>query len=260
MRTKNTSNRLLLVLICLPLLFVQSCSNRLIGSKNAKDAIGAEYQVDELDFTYLSARTKFKYKSETEKQRLTAQIRMKKDSLIWFRLTPGVGIEAARGIISQDSLIIVDKLNKQVLSYSFETLSQELNFEFSFGLFQSLLIGDMPMETSSDDIFEKKANHFFITQDVGDLTVVNQISNKTRKLENLVANSSLNENTLEIKYTEFKEVEEKPFAYKALMVLNYLVDGNKKGKATIDIEHNRVKIETEKLKFPLKIPASYERK
>lgn len=247
-------------MVCLPILFVQSCSNRFIGSKNAKDAIAAEYQVDELDFTYLSSRTKFKYKSETEKRRLTAQIRMKKDSLIWFRLTPGVGIEAARGIITRDSLIIVDKLNKQVLSYSFESLSQELNFEFSFDLFQSLLIGDMPMETSSDDIFEKKANHFFITQDVGDLTVVNQIGNKTRKLENLVANSSLNENTLEIKYTEFKEVQEKPFAYKALMVLNYLVDGNKKGKTTIDIEHNRVKIETEKLKFPLKIPASYERK
>ncbi len=260
MRTKNTSNRLILVLACLPLLFMQSCGNKFIGKKNAKDAIATEYQVDELEFEYLSSRTKFKYKSEKEKRRANAQIRMKKDSLIWFRLTPGVGIEGARGIITQDSLIIVDKIHKQVLSYSFEKLSQELNFEFSFDLFQSLLIGDMPIKTSSDDIFEKKANHFFITQDVGDLTVVNQIGNKTRKLENLVANSSLNENTLEIKYTEFKEVEEKPFAYKALMVLNYLVDGNKKGKATIDIEHNRVKIEAEKLKFPLKIPSSYERK
>lgn len=260
MRTKNTSNKLILVLACLPLLFLQSCGNRFIGKKNAKDAIAAEYQVNELDFEYLSSRTKFKYKSETEKHRANAQIRMKKDSLIWFRLTPGVGIEAARGIISQDSLIIVDKLNKQVLSFSFESLSKEMNFEFNFDLFQSLLIGDMPIAPSQNDIFEKKANHFFITQDVGDLTVVNQIGNKTRKLENLVANSSLNENTLEIKYTEFKEVQEKPFAYKALMVLNYLIEGNKKGKATIDIEHNRVKIETEKLKFPLKIPASYERK
>lgn len=239
---------------------MQSCGNKFIGKKNAKDAIGAEYKVDELEFEYLSSRTKFKYKTENEKRRANAQIRMKKDSLIWFRLTPGVGIEGARGIITQDSLIIVDKIHKQVLSYSFDKLSQELNFEFSFDLFQSLLIGDMPIAISSDDIFEKKANHFFITQDVGDLTVVNQIGNKTRKLENLVANSALNKNTLEIKYTEFKEVEEKPFAYKALMVLNYLLDGNKKGKATIDIEHNRVKIETEKLKFPLKIPANYERK
>lgn len=260
MRTKNTSNKLALSLACLTLVFLQSCTKNLIGSRNAKDAIRSEYKVSELDFTYLSSRTKFKYKSETDKVRANAQIRMRKDSLIWFRLTPGVGIEAARGKITQDSLIIIDKINKQVLSYSFESLSQELNFEFNFDLFQSVLIGDMPIEISMNDFTEKKANHFFITQEVGDLTVVNQIGNKSRKLENLQATSSQNENTLEIKYTEFKELEDKPFAYQALMILSYLEKDNKKGKATIDIEHNRVKIETEKLKFPFIIPSSYERR
>lgn len=260
MRTKNTSNRLILILILVPLLFVQSCTRKWIGSKNAKDAIASEYQIEELDFTYLSSRIKFKYKSETNKTRASAQIRMKKDSLIWFRITPGVGIEAARGKITLDSLIIIEKFPKQVHRFSFESLSQKFDFEFSFDLFQSLIIGDLPIEMSTDDIVEKKANHFFVTQEVGDLTVVNQIGNKTRKLENLIASSSANQNTLEIKYSEFKELQEKPFAYKALMVLNYLLEGNKKGKATIDIEHNRVKTQTEKLNFPFKIPPSHERK
>lgn len=260
MQTKNTSNRLLLIVVILPLLLVQSCSNRWIGSKNAKDAVASEYQTDELDFTYLSSRAKFKYKSETEKRRATAQIRIRKDSLIWFRLTPGVGIEAARGKITQDSLIIIDKLNKQVLSFSFEALSQELDFELSFDLFQSVLIGNMPIKQSADDIIEKKANHFFVTQEVGDLTITNQIGNKTRRLESLLARTSVNENTLDIKYTEFKSLNDRPFAYQALMTLNYLLKDNKKGKSTVDIEHNRVKIETEKLKFPFNIPRSYERK
>jgi len=246
--------------VLLPLLLVQSCTKRWIGSKNAKDAIASEYQTEELDFTYLSSRTKFKYKSETDKVRATAQIRMKKDSLIWFRLTPGVGIEAARGKITQDSLIIIDKLNKQVIRYSFETLSKEFNFEFNFDLFQSVLVGSMPIKMTPDDIVEKKANHFFITQEVGDLTVVNQIGNRTRKLENLLANSNLHDNTLDIKYSDFKSVQEKPFAYKALMTLHYLLEDNKKGKATVDIEHNRVRIETKKLNFSFNIPSSYERK
>lgn len=186
-------------------------------------------------------------------------MRIKKDSLIWFSLSPGVGIEVARGKITQDSMIIIDKTEKRVLRYSFESLSQEFNFEFNFELFQSVLIGDLPIKMTVEDDITPKANNFIVTQRVGDLYVDNVIDEKTRKLQSLKASSSRSQNTLSLKYSEFKDLDETAFAYKTLMVLDYLEEG-KKEQATIDIEHKRVRIEQKKLTFPFIIPKSYERK
>lgn len=235
---------------------LQSCGKKIFSFRsNLKE----EYRVEELQFEYLSSRTKFKFKSAKDKTRANAHIRIRKDSLIWFSLTPGVGIEAARGMITQDSMVIIDKINKQVLRYSFEKLSQEFNFEFSFDLFQSVLIGDMPIAVSTADDVVDRGGKFVITQRVGTLYVDNIIDDKTRKLENLVASTSANDNTLTLKYSEFKELDAKPFAFQAQMILDYLVEG-KRDQATIDIEHKRVQIEEKELKFPFIIPDSYERK
>lgn len=233
---------------------LHSCGKKLF---NFRSDITEAYKVEEVDFEYISSRTKFKYKGPNTKRRANAHIRIRKDSLIWFSLTPGVGIEGARGKITQDSLVIIDKINKQVLRYSFETLSQELNFEFSYELFQSVLIGDMPVAISNEDDVEERANKFIVTQRVGSLYIDNMIDEKTRKLENLKASTSDNDNTLSLKYSEFKELEEKPFAYQAQMILDYFKDG-KKDQTTIDIEHKRVRIEQKKLTFPFIIPKSYE--
>ena len=247
-------NRIVLLLICL--IILQGCGRRLF---NFKSNLKEEYRVEELDYDYLSSRTKFKFKLGKSKKRANAFIRMKKDSLIWFRLSPGAGIELARGIITQDSMIIVNKIDKEVLRYSMESLSQELDFEFSFDLFQSVLVGNMPIPASNDDAFAEKANKFVISQTVGKLNIENTIDEKTRKLEDLEATTTDNDNTLTLKYSEFKELNDMPFAYKAVMILDYFVEG-KKEQATIDIEHKRVKIEEKPLKFPLSIPNNYERK
>ena len=238
------------------LVTLHGCNKRLFDFRSS---ISEAYEVEELPFEYLSCRTKFKFKSPKNKVRASASIRIRKDSLIWFSLTPGIGIEAARGKITQDSMVIIDKINKEVLRYSFETLNREFNFEFSFDLFQSVLIGEMPIPTSNGDDIQEKANKFIITQRVGTLYVDNIIDEKMRKLESLKASTSENDNTLTLKYADFRELNEKPFAFKSHMILNYFT-GGKRDQAHINIEHKRVRIEEKQLKFPFIIPKSYERK
>ncbi len=185
-------------------------------------------------------------------------MRIKKDSIIWFSLTPGVGYEAARGIITQDSLILMDRMNKDAYYFSFDSLSKQFDFDFSFDLFQSVLIGDLPFAQVRDDDVERTNNDIFITHEEGDLTIINKIDMKTGRLKNLSASTTKNDNTLEIKYNEFRPLNEKAFANKALMILTYFKDG-KKEQATVDLEHNRVKIEEEPLRFPFSVPSRYTR-
>ena len=257
MQKKGTINKAWLALLVIATaLTLESCKSTFLGTNTR---IKEAYQVAEIPFEYFSTRTKFKFKDGEAKTKATAEIRLKKDSLIWFRLTPGLGIEGARGIITQDSLIMIDRVNKDYYAYSFQGLSQKFNFELNFDLFQSILIGDMPIAQSAEDDIVAQANQFTIVQRVGDLTLMNQIGSKTKKLEKLSAVTTQNKNTLELKYADFNMLDQFVFGFKANMILQYFKD-NKKGEITIDIEHNRAKIEEKPLTFPFSIPDSYERK
>ena len=237
------------------MLSLSSCSKKFLGFGYDPKA---ELALEEIDFEYLSTTTKFKYKDGENKQKAKANIRIRKDSLIWFTLTNGVGIEGFRGKITRDSLVMIDRINKKVNSFSFADLSERFNFEFNFDLFQAVLVGDMPVDVSNTDVLSKQSNNFLVTQKAGKLRIQNRISSKTRRLENLKASTLENKNTLELKYNDFQLLEEKPFAYNAMMILTYFKDG-KKEEATIDIEHNRARIESKPLSFPFNIPSRYER-
>ena len=255
MRTNKTIKYLTFLLLFGALLGLSSCSKKFLGFGYDPKA---ELALEEIDFEYLSTTTKFKYKDGENKQKAKANIRIKKDSLIWFTLTNGVGIEGFRGKITKDSLVMIDRINKKVNSFSFVDLSERFNFEFNFDLFQAVLVGDMPVDVSNADVLSKQSNNFLVTQKAGKLRIQNRISSKTRRLENLKASTLENKNTLELKYNDFQLLEEKPFAYKAMMILTYFKDG-KKEEATIDIEHNRARIEIKPLSFPFNIPSRYER-
>ncbi len=255
MRTSSTTKYLTFLLILSTLLALSSCSKKFLGFGYDPKA---ELALEEIDFEYLSTTTKFKYKDGDTKQKARANIRIKKDSLIWFTLSNGVGIEGFRGKMTRDSLIVIDRVNKKVTSFSFQTLSERFNFEFNFDLFQAVLVGDMPVDVSKADVLEKQSKNYLVTQKAGNLRIQNKISSKSRRLENLVASTLENKNTLELKYGDFKLLEEKAFAYKALMTLTYYKEG-KKEEAIIDFEHSRARIESKPLKFPFNIPSRYER-
>lgn len=254
MRTNNLIKSLLFLLALGAFLNIQGCGSKFLGFRY--DPL-AELALEETEFEYFTSKTKFKYKDGKNKNKATANIRIKKDSLIWFTLTNGV-IEGMRGKITQDSVILIDRINKKIIRYNYDDLRKEFNFEFNYDLFQAVLIGDMPFEVSKNDALVKQNNNYLVSQESGDLRIENKISSKTRRLENLKASTLKNKNTLELKYNDFKLLDEKPFAFKALMILTYFPDG-KKEEATIDIEHNRAKIETKTLRFPFNIPSRYER-
>lgn len=234
-------------------LLISSCNKKFLGFKFKPRST---LTIEEVNFEYLSTRSKIKFKSPNDKSKATASIRIKKDSLIWFTLSNGVGIEGARGKITQDSIVLMDRINKKIYRYSMAGLSQELKFDLSYELFQSVIIGDMPIAPSKTDDIVEKNNNFFVTQIIGDMRISSLVTAKNRRLENLLAGTTKNSNTLELKYSGFQPLENKPFAYKALMTITAFEDG-KKQETIIDIEHKRVEIE-EELPFPFVIPSRYE--
>ena len=71
---------------------------------------------------------------------LSGQIRMRKDSIVWFSVTATMGVEALRAKISNDSIWVLNRLEKTYLAEPLDTVSAQLGIPLSLPLVQTLLL------------------------------------------------------------------------------------------------------------------------
>jgi len=71
---------------------------------------------------------------------LSGQIRMRKDSIVWFSVTATMGVEALRAKVSNDSIWILNRLEKTYLAEPLDTVSVQLGIPLSLPLIQTLLL------------------------------------------------------------------------------------------------------------------------
>ena len=71
-------------------------------------------------YSYLEAKAKLVLEEDSGKiTRGTLQLRAKKDSLIWFSLSPGLGVEAIRGLLSQEKIQILNRMGTEDINLSY---------------------------------------------------------------------------------------------------------------------------------------------
>lgn len=84
---------------------------------------------------------------------LSGQIRMRKDSIAWLSVTATMGMEVFRAKISNDSVWIVNRLEKTYLAEPLDTISAQLGIPISLPLVQTLLLdnnqGHAPVENQT---------------------------------------------------------------------------------------------------------------
>ena len=71
---------------------------------------------------------------------MSGQIRMRKDSLVWLSVTATMGMEVLRAKVSNDSVWIVNRLEKTYLTEPLDTVSAQLGMSLSLPLVQTLLL------------------------------------------------------------------------------------------------------------------------
>ncbi|MEQ6121154.1 DUF4292 domain-containing protein [Reichenbachiella sp. MALMAid0571] len=216
-------------------------------------------KIKNLEFDDLTLRTKIKYKSGLEDLKATAHIRIKKDSLIWFSLTPGLGIEAARGLITQDSIVLIDKIHKEYTILQFKDLTEKFNFNLDFHLMESILLGNMIWPVESTDQVLKEDTYYSVSKEKGDLAISHFIGIHTMKLEKLEAVSDSTQNSMHIDYSEFDLISDKIVPAKSVITIQYTSrkDGRRK-ISNINFDHAKIDIDSKKQKFTFEIPDKYK--
>lgn len=130
------------------LLFQISCSTTRKTIKEPLKERGASYLVREmkkaeLNFDTFSAKAKASVTiGKGNATNFTAQIRIKKDSLIWLSVSATIGIEVARVMITPDSVFFFNRLQKNYFTGQTSMLSELFQTNLDYDMLQSLLIGN----------------------------------------------------------------------------------------------------------------------
>jgi hypothetical protein len=103
----------------------------------------AKIKDKQITFTTFSSKVKVDYHDDKNRSfDFNAFVRMKKDSAIWISIIAALNIEAFRVMITPDSLVIMDKLNKTVQKKTLSYLQEITKVPFDYHTLEDLIIGN----------------------------------------------------------------------------------------------------------------------
>lgn len=220
----------------------------------------ARTNVAEIDFKYLTAKSKLSFKSKTQDiSNANLNLRVRKDSAIWISISK-VGIEAMRALITRDSVAIMDKLEHRYAIYDFPTLSRQFDFDMNFDLLQALIVGNLPLPKRPAQKIRKERDYLLLRQSAGKVLVENYIGENDRKLKRLMVTEQPTKNALRLDYEDFNALNNFLFPYSSLVTLDYKSQADGQFYQTlIQIKHSKVELLDKDPGFPFTIPPKYKR-
>jgi len=150
------SRRLYKPLIKLPLyllvlnFILTSCKHqqKIAGNKTKCDVdfksakwLTEKLKSNEFRFNTFDAKLNVEATIDSSSNSFTASLRIKKDSIIWLSISK-LGIEAARILITKDSVRFIDRINTQYFKGDFAYITRLMNFQVDYEILQALLVGN----------------------------------------------------------------------------------------------------------------------
>ncbi len=93
-------------------------------------------------FNTFSSRFSASYKTETTTHNFKGQLRLIRDSAIWVSISPGLGVEILRIMLTPDSVFFMNRVLNQYYKGDYTIVNKSIDIEFSFKAFQSVLINE----------------------------------------------------------------------------------------------------------------------
>ncbi|MBK7967166.1 MAG: DUF4292 domain-containing protein [Bacteroidetes bacterium] len=94
---------------------------------------------------WISGKASVKTNQDGNETSFNITLRAKKDSVIWISISPLLGIEVARVMITPDSVMMLDRLHNQYQVNTFEAINKLLQLKVNFEIVQSLLYGNFSL-------------------------------------------------------------------------------------------------------------------
>jgi anthranilate/para-aminobenzoate synthase component I len=271
----KSRGRIGLLLMALVLITLSSCkSNKQVLRRSIKD-YGFDFLYDQmkqnqLTFNTLNAKFSLEFEQNRKVTNLRGQLRIKNDSLMWMSFSPALGIEAARVLLSDDSVMFINRLNKSYFTGEYALIDSLLHTTIDYHLLQSMLVGndltqyDINKFKSSVDgelyrmtIRERrKIKRYIKSGEIDTRVLVQQIwldpdNFRIRRID-IKEQGEENNNSLQVFYDDYIDIDGQLFPSKLH------IDINSQKTIHISVDFSRIEL-NEELSFPFSIPSKYDK-
>ena len=246
-----------LVLIVFFSLGFSSCSKKIISV--ATPSPPKTVDVEEIDFAYLHGRARMVYSENNKERDFRANIRLRKDSVIWMTLNLGV-VQVAKALINKDSITIVSTVEKQYYMFDYAELTKRLHFKIDYHMIEAAILGNLIHEKNVNDEISKDGTFDLLIQTIGDVKIKNVINTTTKKIEKVDLSESSPGNSLHIEYSNFQPLAERTFPYQSYILVTFKTTSGGIINNTIHLEFSKAEVGDKELKFPFNIPRKYDRR
>jgi hypothetical protein len=249
------NNLLRLLLLSMPFLLL-SCSKKVVMPVTGipKESLS----IQEIDFDYFHGKARMVLKDGTKERDVKANIRVRKDSVIWMNFTV-IGVQGGRALINKDSITIISNVDKEYFVFDYEELSRRFNFPINYQVIQAAALGNLLIDRQESDEVEHRSGSYLLKQSQGSVNVMNYVSAITMKIQKVELKESNTHNSLTINYANFQPIGNKVFPYDGTISLFYKTVAGLLN-TTIIFEYNKAEVGDKELKFPFNIPKKYVRR
>jgi len=263
----------LIFLVAITMVATSCSSTKRVSAKKNLKKYGFEYlrikmKENTLSFNDLSAKLSLTYKNEKSSTSLRGQMRIREDSILWISFSPAMGIEAARLILTQDSIKFINRLNKTYFTGEYQMLDTLISTTIDYVIVQSMILAnELPYYKLDNFSVKADDNMYLLTMEkkrkvkrkikkgksptnvIVEKVWLDPVNFRMRRLEmNEIGNDK---KKLVVQYDDYRETDGKMFPYR--IKISIFADND----IVIDVNYNKVHF-GESLRFPFRIPSKYK--
>lgn len=261
--------------------FISCKTSTVVINKKSIRTIEPENLIDSLnenkgDFATINAKFKVLLKVNKKTNALAGTIRATPDSAIWFSLNPGLGIEVARGALTPDSLVFVERIKSSFYRGNYQNINELLNVDVDFKLLQSIFFNSMYFYNSKDksdliknaivhkdingkeieiiNVARRKAKRKDDQDDGGKIFQKVKIDNTILKISEIIIKDFKENKSIHVEYSDFIYIDtiktDFPHSFKISI-------SSKKEHLTIDFKYSKLSFNSAN-DYSVSIPSSYQ--
>jgi hypothetical protein len=222
---------------------------------------------NEFRYDWITAKISAEVNDDGKRTSFKTAVRAKKDSVIWASISPALGIEVARMVITKDSVHFMNRLNSTYFEGDFNFINNYFGVDVDFDMLQSILTGNAFAHFEEDEFksFVDKDQYMLSTvrkrklrkkiQKSDTLDLVAQsiwLEPRTFKISKFGIYDFAANKSLEVFYSNFTTVEHQLFPFKLFFIVK-----SDKANSELSLQYSKVSHEGPQ-SIPFTVPEKYE--
>jgi hypothetical protein len=255
-------------------LFTISCTTSRKAIRHPLKEEGAEYLFQnlkdhELKFERFSAKFSAHIEQDRKETSFEGQLRIQRDSIIWISVTPLLGIEMARFMLTNDSIKYLNRINATYMQKNFSFINEMLNKTIDFDMAQAFLTGNdfsfyenshFKAQVDGQEYKLHTINRLKLRREArksdSEISIPLQsiwLNPENFKINKVVLNETDRDNRrFTALYNEFETIDNQIIPSN----IEYRVETNE-NNVKISILYSKININPDQLSFPFRVPENY---